>query len=87
MDTTRSDRIVQRFRQLSRRPARRVQEHERVLAASAGEVFPLLCPAREADWIPGWDSDIVHSGTGYAALAHVSSFVCRLNQAHNHRWS
>jgi hypothetical protein len=30
------------------------------------QVFPLLCPVREADWIPGWTTDWVISNTGVA---------------------
>jgi hypothetical protein len=30
------------------------------------QVFPLLCPVREADWIPGWTSDWVISDSGVA---------------------
>jgi hypothetical protein len=28
-------------------------------------LFPLLCPSREADWIPGWACDLVYTTTGY----------------------
>lgn len=27
-------------------------------------VFPLLCPVRERDWLPGWEADIVYSKSG-----------------------
>lgn len=27
-------------------------------------VFPLLCPVREREWLPGWQADIVHSTSG-----------------------
>jgi hypothetical protein len=30
------------------------------------ELFPLLCPTREADWIPGWDCELVYTDSGYA---------------------
>ncbi len=29
-------------------------------------VFPLLCPVREREWIPGWEADIVFSESGLA---------------------
>jgi hypothetical protein len=29
-------------------------------------VFPLLCPVRETDWIPGWTTDWVISNSGLA---------------------
>lgn len=28
------------------------------------EVFPLLCPVREADWLDGWEYEMVHSSSG-----------------------
>ena len=30
------------------------------------QIFPLLCPVREADWIPGWTTDWVLSNSGVA---------------------
>ncbi len=30
------------------------------------EVFPLLCPVREKDWIDGWEYDMVYSKSGLA---------------------
>ncbi len=32
--------------------------------APKGRVFPLLCPVRERDWLPGWDADVVFSESG-----------------------
>ena len=32
------------------------------------DVFPLLCPTREFDWIPTWECTLVHSESGYAEL-------------------
>jgi hypothetical protein len=36
------------------------------LKAEASEVFPLLCPVREYDWIPGWSCEMVYSKSGLA---------------------
>lgn len=33
---------------------------------SRDEIFPLLCPVREADWIDGWEYELIHSHSGYA---------------------
>jgi hypothetical protein len=33
--------------------------------ASVEEVFPLLCPKREEDWIPGWKCETIWSHSGY----------------------
>jgi hypothetical protein len=27
-------------------------------------VFPLLCPVREYEWIPGWSCELIHSRSG-----------------------
>jgi hypothetical protein len=34
--------------------------------AAPEEVFVQLCPTREADWIPGWDCELVYTESGYA---------------------
>lgn len=41
-------------------------ERECVHAAPPGEVFPLLCPVREYEWIERWDCTVVHSESGVA---------------------
>lgn len=47
-------------------PNRAVRSYTQRLAAPPEEVFPLLCPVREADWIPGWDPALVVSSSGVA---------------------
>ena len=44
-------------------------EHE--AEGSAEAVFPLLCPVRERDWVPGWEADIVYSESGVAEAGCV----------------
>jgi len=39
--------------------------------ATPEEVFPLLCPVREADWIPGWRYKLIYSDSGVAELGCV----------------
>ena len=39
-----------------------------VAPAPPERVFPLLCPVRERDWVPGWECEVVHSATGFACL-------------------
>jgi hypothetical protein len=34
-------------------------------------VFPLLCPVREADWVPGWQYRMIHSASGVAEAGCV----------------
>ena len=35
------------------------------------DVFPLLCPERERDWLPGWDYEMVHSNSGLIELGCI----------------
>jgi hypothetical protein len=34
-------------------------------------VFPLLCPEREKEWLPGWDVRMIHSASGVAERGAV----------------
>lgn len=36
------------------------------ISAPAEEIFPLLCPVREYDWIPQWQCRLIYSKSGYA---------------------
>lgn len=47
------------------RQRRRFCRTQRV-AAPPVEVFPLLCPVREYDWIPEWDCRLVYTESGLA---------------------
>jgi hypothetical protein len=38
------------------------------LKAPAADVFPLLCPLREHEWIPTWKAEILYSQSGHAEL-------------------
>lgn len=40
-------------------------------AGTPDEVFPLLCPVREYDWIPDWSCTMIHSTSGVAELGCV----------------
>lgn len=41
------------------------------LQAEPERVFPLLCPVKEALWLPGWSAEIIHSESGLAELGCV----------------
>jgi len=45
---------------------RSVESYEGKVEASPGEVFPLLCPVREYDWLDGWACDMIYSESGLA---------------------
>jgi hypothetical protein len=65
-DTTKSEKIVQRFRQQTFKSKRKRVEFSGTWNTTVNEVFPLLCPVREADWIVGWDCDLIYTESGYA---------------------
>jgi hypothetical protein len=39
---------------------------ERTFRISSDQLFPLLCPTREYDWISSWRCDLLHSDSGHA---------------------
>ena len=52
--------------------SRRVtHEYTQTNLASPEKVFPLLCPVREADWIPGWRYKLIYSESGVAELGCI----------------
>jgi hypothetical protein len=71
MNTERSDRIVAGFKERDWEPRRVIVEYEGTVQGTSEEVFPLLCPSREADWIPGWEAELIHTETGFAELGCV----------------
>lgn len=48
-----------------------VLEHTQTSMALPAKVFLLLCPVREAEWIPGWKYRLVSSQSGVAELGCV----------------
>ena len=65
-DTSRSDKIIQKYRQSTFKAKRLVQRFKGTFETAVQDIFPLLCPAREADWIPGWDCELIYTDSGYA---------------------
>jgi hypothetical protein len=49
------------------------QSHEYVQQNEAppARVFPLFCPVREAEWVPGWKHRMIYSSSGVAELDAV----------------
>jgi hypothetical protein len=43
-----------------------VQTHDFTLKAKANQIFPLLCPTREYDWIENWSCQLIYSESGMA---------------------
>ena len=48
------------------KPVRATRTYVQQLVAKPSEVFPLLCPVREAEWFEGWDPRTVSSLSGFA---------------------
>jgi len=46
--------------------SREIKEYTMTIPASCEEVFPLLCPKREYDWLPYWSCNIIYSQSGKA---------------------
>jgi hypothetical protein len=55
-----------------------VHEYVQNNPASPEKVFPLLCPVREADWLPGWQYRLIYSDTGVAELGCVFTTPTRM---------
>jgi hypothetical protein len=41
------------------------------IRAPVEQVFPLLCPELEKQWLPGWDARMIHSASGVAERGAV----------------
>lgn len=48
-------------------------EYTQANCAPPETVFPLLCPVREADWVPGWRYRLIYSQSGFADLGCMFS--------------
>ena len=48
-----------------------VHEYIQTNCAGPERVFPLLCPVREGDWLPGWKYRLIYSDSGVAELGCV----------------
>lgn len=52
--------------------ARRItHQYTQTNVAPPEKVFPLLCPVREADWVPGWQYRLIYSQSGVAEAGCV----------------
>jgi hypothetical protein len=46
-------------------------EYTQTNAAPPEKVFPLLCPVREAEWVPGWEYRMIYTESGFAELGCI----------------
>ena len=49
---------------MSFKGVRKTFDCKQVNHGSVEEVFPLLCPVREFDWLDGWEYQMIHSSSG-----------------------
>ncbi len=45
-------------------PVTVARSYTQKIHATPEEIFPLLCPVREAEWVPGWDPLVVFTQSG-----------------------
>ena len=46
-------------------------EYTQTNVAQPEKVFPLLCPVREAEWVPDWKYRLIYSDSGFAELGCI----------------
>ena len=61
MDKTGSQKIAQAYLNRTLKMKRFQTNFSGTWKTTMEDFFPLLCPAREADWIPGWTAEILYS--------------------------
>ncbi len=52
---------------------RAVRTYRQTINAKPDEVFPLLCPVREAEWLDGWNYTMIYSASGLVEEGAVFS--------------
>jgi len=50
---------------------RYIRQYTMNLPFPAADIFPLLCPVREYDWIPQWRCRVIYTQSGFAELGCV----------------
>ena len=54
-------------------PKRITSEYRQKINATPEKVFPLLCPVREAEWLNGWQYNMIYSESGLVEEGAVFS--------------
>jgi hypothetical protein len=52
-------------------PVRQIRSFVQHIHSTPDLVFPLLCPEREKEWLPGWDARMIFSTSGVAERGAV----------------
>ena len=55
------------------RPKRVTRAYCQTIKTTPEKVFPLLCPVREAEWLDGWQYDMIYSDSGLVEEGAVFS--------------
>lgn len=66
MNTEKSKAIVQEYLQKKPKLIRKVKKFSGKYDNTPEQIFPLLCPTREADWVVGWNVELLYTESGYA---------------------
>ncbi|NVM18918.1 MAG: hypothetical protein HWN80_14485 [Candidatus Lokiarchaeota archaeon] len=66
MNTEKSHAIVQEYFQKKTKLKRKVKKFSGKFDNTPEQIFPLLCPTREADWVVGWNVELLYTESGYA---------------------
>ncbi|MEJ2249769.1 MAG: hypothetical protein P8Y97_08925 [Candidatus Lokiarchaeota archaeon] len=66
MKTKNSKKIIEEFHNHEPKYRRENREIIETFKVPPNKIFPLLCPVREADWIPEWDCELIYTDSGYA---------------------
>ncbi len=66
MDTQRSTEVIKSWEERVDQLKKESFTIERTFRTPPEELFSLICPTREYDWIPGWSCELLHSSSGYA---------------------
>ncbi len=68
---------------------RRTLSHKQHLNGTKEQIFPLLCPTREYDWIAEWACELVYSDSGFAepnCVFRTDGAVSRISGAEEEIW-
>ena len=66
MSRQKSDALAQAWKTKENHLRRISLTEQRRFQATPDNIFPLLCPTTELDWLPGWDCELMHTKSGYS---------------------
>lgn len=65
MNTQRSDAVVAEWKKEGPQYIRKVIKHTQNFSAPPEQVYDLLCPTTEYDWMDGWHCEMIYSQSSY----------------------